>query len=103
MEIPFATALRDSAISTVGKKPRTFHIEFVLLNGEVRTIERATRFEKPIEQVVKKAKQQGSGKSFYRLKDKDLILVRDMDKPNGHPYPVNIHAITKYNHLIVRH
>lgn len=98
--IPLATALRDSAITVKGNQPHVFSIEFVLKSGELRHIKKATRFMRTVKEVMKGKK---TNRTFYNLKENDQILVRDTEKPNGHPYPVNIHLITKYNDIIVRH
>lgn len=98
--IPLATALRDSAITVKGNQPHLFSIEFVLKSGELRKIKKATRFMKTVKEVMNGKK---TDKIFYNLKENSLILVRDTENPNKHPYPVNIHLITKYNDIIVKH
>lgn len=100
MKIPLATALNDSATTTKGARPHTFSIEFVLSSGELRQIEKATRFMKSMPEVER---TKTTGRSFYNLKANDQILIRDTANPNGHPYPVNVRMITRYNHLIVQH
>ena len=105
MEIHIGNVLRDTAQSVKDGRPNIFSIQFVLNNGEKRSLSKAGRFIKSDQEVIKAMRTNTQPtKGMYYLKDKDLILIRDLSgKENVHPYPVDIHCITMFNNLIVRH
>jgi hypothetical protein len=97
-------AVREEITRYVGEdgQSKSFSLTFVKIQGaekgKLRTFARARRGGKDIE----KGETHGTkNKEFYRMKERNLILIHDLDSKGDRS--VNVHLITHFNGLRVVH